>query len=86
MSQVIPIEETPVAANETAIPMTDTPTTADGSDSSTKVPKARIYFLDNLRTILTLLVVIHHCVWVVVAGWFPFQRTWPVDIPTLVFG
>ncbi len=48
--------------------------------------RSRIYYLDNLRTFLTLLVVIHHCVWVVIAGWFPFHRPWTVDTPTLVLG
>jgi glucan biosynthesis protein C len=48
--------------------------------------KPRLYYIDSLRTWLTLLVVIHHCFWVVIAGWYPFIRPWIVDVPTLVLG
>jgi hypothetical protein len=33
--------------------------------------RPRIYYLDKLRTALTLLVVLHHCFWLVFAGWNP---------------
>jgi len=48
--------------------------------------KSRLYYIDSLRTWLTLLVVIHHCFWVVIAGWLPFIRPWIVDLPTLILG
>ena len=52
--------------------------------SSPPSKKPRIYYIDRLRTWLTLLVVIHHCFWVVVAGWTPFYRPWQADTATLV--
>ena len=58
----------------------------DSPGASSTPNKPRIYYMDKLRTCLTLLVVVHHCFWVVIAGWFPFQRPWSVDVPTLVFG
>lgn len=48
--------------------------------------KPRLYYIDSLRTWLTLLVVIHHCFWVVIAGWLPFIRPWIVDVPTMIIG
>jgi hypothetical protein len=58
-------------------------------DSSEEAPTrptkpSRIYYIDWLRTWLTLLVVIHHCFWVVLAGWFPFTRPWNNDTATTI--
>jgi hypothetical protein len=51
---------------------------------SLNLNKPRLYYVDKLRTYLTLLVVVHHCFWVVVEGWLPFYRPWEVDQATLV--
>jgi len=53
------------------------------SDSQ-PVRKPRIYYVDKLRLFLTAIVVVHHCFWVVAAGWFPFYRPWEIDTPTRV--
>jgi fucose 4-O-acetylase-like acetyltransferase len=46
--------------------------------------KPRIHYIDRLRVLLTFLVVIHHCFWVVENGWDPFHRPWSIDTPTVV--
>jgi len=56
------------------------------SPKSTTVEKPRYYYIDNLRFFLTFLVVIHHCFWVVIAGWHPFYRPWQLDTPSIVLG
>lgn len=56
------------------------------SDAAPVAKKPRLYYIDSLRTWLTLLVVVHHCFWVVVAGWFPFYRPWQLDTPTTIIG
>jgi hypothetical protein len=44
--------------------------------------KPRIHYIDRLRVLLTFLVVVHHCFWVVINGWDPFYGPWPLDKPT----
>ena len=50
------------------------------------IKRSRMYYIDKLRTSLTLLVVIHHCFWIVIAGWFPFFGPWDAGIPSKVIG
>ena len=44
--------------------------------STNSSKKARIYYIDRLRLALTVLVVVHHNVWVVTNGWYPYKRPW----------
>ncbi|KAI8810448.1 acyltransferase 3 [Cladochytrium replicatum] len=39
--------------------------------SSPKDAKPRTFYIDNLRTFLTFIVIIHHCMYTLAAGWFP---------------
>jgi hypothetical protein len=79
MSSVVTIEPTNVLATQVNARIHP-----DGSDVPRNEKKKRIYYIDWLRTWLTLLVVIHHCFWVVLAGWIPFTRPWNPDTATLV--
>ncbi|EKX41713.1 hypothetical protein GUITHDRAFT_141716 [Guillardia theta CCMP2712] len=65
-----------ISVDESREAMVETPV------SCSKPP--RLHYLDKLRTFLTLLVVVHHCFWVVQAGWVPFQRPWQTDNATTV--
>jgi glucan biosynthesis protein C len=55
--------------------------------SSKDAKKPRIYYMDRLRFALTVLVILHHCMWAVVpTGWYPFVRPWAIDVPTIILG
>ncbi|KAI8803359.1 acyltransferase 3 [Cladochytrium replicatum] len=50
-------------------------------DASTAKP--RLYFIDNLRTFLTLIVILHHTIYTIVAGWDPLPPYPGIDISTI---
>jgi hypothetical protein len=82
MTSIVPIdvESRNEIVQEVSLPVEDTANTA----TSSAVAKPRLFYIDKLRTWLTLLVIVHHCFWVVVAGWMPCYRPWQGDNPTQV--
>jgi hypothetical protein len=70
-------------ANSTMVVNVEDPSQVRGVAVET-IKKPRIYYIDTLRFWLTALVVIHHCIWVVTVGWFPFFGPWNPSLVTLV--
>jgi hypothetical protein len=43
-------------------------------EKTSEIEKTRIYYIDKLRLWLTILVIIHHCFFIVMFGWSPYYR------------